>query len=70
MILCKSNVNLERLWGHFGAKLGQVEPNWLQVGPKFAQVGPKLAHSGFVGGPCPFKFENVLPAEAGSIKKK
>ncbi len=27
-------------------------------------------HGGYVGGPDPFKFGNVLPAWAGSMKKK
>ena len=35
--------------------------------PNLNQIGRKLAQLGGLG---PFKFEKVLPAQAGSIKKK
>ena len=35
--------------------------------PNLDQIGRKLAQLGGLG---PFKFEKVLPAQAGSIKKK
>ena len=35
--------------------------------PNFSQIGRKLAQLGGLG---PLKFEKVLPAQAGSIKKR
>ena len=61
----------------FGPKMAQVNAkfpefcqSWTKLAaswPNLEQIGRKLAQ---VGGLGPFKFEKVLPAQAGSIKKK
>ena len=38
-----------------------------EASPKLDQIGGKFAQLGGLG---PFKFEKVLPAQAGSIKKR
>ena len=52
-----------------GTILKKDEKKWMRrkSGHENRQMG---GHSGYVGGLGPFKFGNVLPAYAGSIKKK
>ena len=47
----------------------KVRRNWRQVGPSWITLAASWLQLAQLGGFGPFKFEKVLPAEAGGIKK-